>query len=82
MTFKLKKLGVSRKIYKEWRCGDYRITWRSEVQGVKVPPAYHATVLVNGQWVFVGRHGTFKTFKKATEECVKHESIATCNQCR
>ena len=47
MNFKLRTIkGESKKLRKEWVCKPYRIVWRSEVQGVKVSPAYHAMVRI------------------------------------
>jgi hypothetical protein len=73
MNFKLKYIkGTSRKKYKEWWCGKYRITWRNEAHGVKVPPGFFACILINGQIDFVERKGTYKTFNAAVKACEIH----------
>ena len=78
MQFRLKKLCISRKLYKEWydETKTYRITWANQVQGVPVPGHYHACVkvVVNGReiWDFVMRRKPFKTLQKAVEECERH----------
>ena len=83
MIFKQKVVkGKSRKLFKLWRdeTKQYRITWVREVFGVSVPPHFFAVVRVvlpNGteMWDFVGRRGTYKTFKKAVEACDKHKAL-------
>jgi hypothetical protein len=77
MNFKLRSIkGRSRKLYKEWldETRRYRITWSREVDGVRVPPHFHACVritLPDGRemWDFAGCHRPYKTFKKAAEAC-------------
>ncbi len=70
--------GRSAKTYKEWydETGRYRISWRSQVYGVEVPPAYYACVrCLRGRkddfqfWGFVGRRGPYKTRAAAIKEC-------------
>jgi len=74
MNFKLRQIkGESRKKRKEWRSGVYRIVWRNEAFGVKVPPGFFANIRVDNQWLSVDRHGTYKTFAAAERACIKHE---------
>ncbi|MGA2059102.1 MAG: hypothetical protein ABSG67_01375 [Thermoguttaceae bacterium] len=80
MIFKLKSIkGRSRKSYKEWldETKRYRITWITEVGGVRVPPHFYACVrirLPNGRemWDFAGRRGPYRTFKLASKACETH----------
>ena len=79
MNFKLRTIkGESKKLRKEWVCKPYRIVWRSEVQGVKVSPAYHAMVRItindSEMWDFVGRRGPYKTLATAVQACEKHSN--------
>ena len=74
MNFKLKnKKGESRKVRKEWLDKPYRIVWRCEVRGVKVPPGFQACVFIDEQWDFTDRRGTYKTFAAAEKSCAKHQ---------
>ncbi len=73
--------------YKEWRGGrgKYRITWRDQVEGVTVPPGYHACMQGEGArdgcgtpWVFVtgfsgprSRH-LLRTLQAAKHACERH----------
>ena len=82
MIFKQKVTGKSRKLFKLWsdETKQYRITWVREVFGVIVPPHCFAVVritLPNGveMWDFVGRRGSYKTFRKAVEACNKHKAL-------
>ncbi len=70
--------GRSSKTYREWydETKRYRISWRSQVFGVTVPPAYYACVRCLRSraddfqfWGFVGRHGPYKTRAAAIKEC-------------
>jgi hypothetical protein len=59
--------------------GNYRITFRDEYQGVRLPPAYYSVVrCVNDDgheyWGFVGRRGPYKTKKKAEQEAQRHQT--------
>ena len=74
MNFKIKQIkGESRKIRKEWWCGAYRITWRCEACGIKVPPGFFACIKIGNQIDFVDRRGTYKTFAAAEKACTKHQ---------
>jgi hypothetical protein len=73
MNFKLKQIkGESRKKRKEWNCKPYRIVWRSEAFGIKIPPGFHALIIENGAQSFVERKGTYKTFGAAEKACERH----------
>lgn len=54
-------------------CKRYRIVYRSEVEGIKVPAKYLAMKLeiINDKdfWDFVERHRQYKTFKTAKVAC-------------
>ncbi len=72
------------KTYKEWRsdCGEYRITWRKEVQGVEVDPGYHACVrcVVSHHnqtvyWGFAHKRGLNRTFKAAMKSCEDGQKV-------
>lgn len=82
MNFIRKKIrGQNQKIRRTWLSKEqYRIVWRKEVDGVRVPARFQATVrtiLPNGEmWDFVGRR-LFKTFSAAQEACEKHERLWT-----
>ncbi len=81
-----KKRGQSQKIRRTWFSEEgYRITWRKEVYGVRVPARFQACVRVlvpysDGQlrpmWDFVNRR-LVKTLKAAEEECEKHKRLWT-----
>jgi hypothetical protein len=78
--------GQSQKIRRTWFSEEgYRITWRREVCGVRVPAHFQACVRVlvpysDGQlqpmWDFVNRNRRLiKTLKAAKEECEKHKRL-------
>jgi len=84
-----KKRGISQKTCKIWLSPEgYRITWRREVHGVQVPPAYQACVrtALSGDscnvadlrvmWDFVNRDRRLhRTMKAAVAECEKHHKL-------
>jgi hypothetical protein len=83
-----KKRGQSQKVRRTWFSKEgYRITWRKEVCGVRVPGRFQACVRVlvpysDGQlrpmWDFVNRNRRLiKTLKAAQEECGKHKRLWT-----
>ncbi len=83
-----KKRGQNQKVRRTWFSEDgYRIVWRKEVYGVRVPPRYQACVRVlipysDGQlrpmWDFVNHNRRLmKTLKAAQEECEKHKRLWT-----
>ena len=83
-----KKRGQNQKVRRTWFSEDgYRIVWRKEVYGVRVPARFQATVRVlvpysDGQlrpmWDFVNRNRRLtKTLKAAEEECEKHKRLWT-----
>ena len=80
MNFRRKRIkGQNKKDRRTWLSdGGYRIVWRKEVYGVRVPARFQATVrtiLPNGQmWDFVGRR-LFKTMTAAQEACEKHQAL-------
>ena len=63
------------KVRKEWldTTKKYRITYRSEVEGIKVPAKFYAFKLeiINDRdfWDFIERHRQYKTFKTAVTAC-------------
>lgn len=81
-----KKRGQSQKVRRTWFSQEgYRIGWRKEIYGVRVPPRFQACVRVlipysDGQlrpmWDFVNRsrHLT-KTLKAAIDECERHKRL-------
>src|SRR4030042_3660571 len=81
-----RKRGQNEKIVRTW-CSEegYRIIWRKEVYGVRVPARFQATVRVlvpysDGQllpmWDFVNRNRRLiKTLKASQEECEKHKRL-------
>jgi hypothetical protein len=81
MKLKLKtNTGQSRKKYKEWwdETKQYRITWCKERFGIIVPPHFHACVKIMlpcGRKMidFVGKRGSYKTFKLAIAAAEKHQ---------
>jgi hypothetical protein len=83
MIFKQRRIpGQSRKTRKEWRdeTRTYKIVWTNEVCGVQVPGHYHSAVRIvfpdgREMWDFVGRRGSYKTRKKATEAAEKHRKL-------
>jgi len=83
-----KKRGQNRKVQRSWFSEEgYRIVWRKEVCGVRVPARFQACVRVlvpysDGQlrpmWDFVNhKRRLIKTFKAAEEECEKHKRLWT-----
>jgi len=83
-----KKRGQNQKVRRTWFSEEgYRIVWRKEVYGVRVPARFQATVRVlvpysDGQlrqmWDFVNRNRRLtKTLKAAEEECEKHNRLWT-----
>lgn len=59
--------------------GHYRITYSSDVRGVKVRPHFHALVNVlatpNGErpiWWFAGKRGRYYSLTTATAACQRH----------
>jgi hypothetical protein len=83
-----KKRGQNQKVRRTWFSEEgYRIVWRREVYGVRVPARFQACVrfLVpcsDGQlrpmWDFVSFHRRLmKTMKAAQEECEKHRHLWT-----
>ena len=86
MNFTRKKRikGRSAKTYKEWHsdCGQYRITWRSQVSGVEVTPRYFACVRcvrspldLTEYWGFAFRRGPHKAFKAVVKACETNEKL-------
>ena len=83
-----KKRGQNHKVRRTWFSEDgYRIVWRKEVYGVRVPARFQACVRVlvpysDGElrpmWDFVNRNRRLiKTLKAAEEECEKHKRLWT-----
>ena len=83
-----KKRGQSQKVRRMWLSEEgYRITWRKEVFGVRVPARFQACVRIvipysGGElrlmWDFVNhRRRLIKTLQAAKEECEKHQSLWT-----
>ena len=83
-----KKRGQNQKARRSWFSQDgYRIIWRKEVHGVRVPPRFQACVRIviphsgnrddNFQmWDFVNRkRRLYKTMKAAEEDCEKHKRL-------
>lgn len=81
-----KKRGQSQKVQRTWFSDEgYRITWRKEVWGVRVPGRFQACVRVlvpysDGQlrpmWDFAARNRRLiKTLKAAIEECERHKGL-------
>ena len=87
MDFARKKLrGQNQKVRRTWLGGPgdtYKIIWRKEVEGVRVPARFQAMVRivlarpdgVETIWDFVSRQRLFKTLKAAQEACEKHERL-------
>lgn len=75
MEFKRKRTGRS-KTYREWHNAlGYRITWRSEVAGVKVQPAYYACVRCvrpdgHEWWELCQHRRPYRTMKAAQAACM------------
>ena len=83
-----KKRGQSQKVRRTWFSDEgYRIVWRKEVYGVRVPARFQACVRTlvpysDGQlrpmWDFVNHNRRLiKTLKAAEEECEKHKRLWT-----
>ena len=81
-----RKRGSHARTQKHWFSEDsYRIVWRREIFGIRVPPRFQATVRVlvpysDGQlrpmWDFCNRNRRLiKTFKAAVEECERHQCL-------
>ena len=81
-----KKRGQNHKVRRTWFSEEgYRIVWRKEVYGVRVPARFQVCVRVvipysDGQlrpmWDFVNRNRRLiKTLKAAQEECEKHKRL-------
>lgn len=86
MNFTQKKRipGKTVKTYKEWwsDCGNYRITWRKEVSGVEVDPAFFSCVRCvrshRDQTEYIGfahRRGPIRTLKVAIKECEESKNV-------
>ena len=88
LTFtRQKKRGVNQKVFRLWLTPEgYRLIWRREVWGVKVPPHFQVSVrthqpgnFVNGfmeTWDFVNyKKPLFKAAKAAIAECERHKRI-------
>jgi hypothetical protein len=86
MNFRRKRRvkGRAAKNYKEWydETRQYRISWRNQVAGVDVTPAYYACVRCvrfndDGfrYWGFVGRRGPYRSRKAAIKDCEKHQQL-------
>ena len=84
---RVRKRGQRQKATRTWLSDDhcYRILWRREVHGVRVPARFQATAIVlipysdgtlRQSWDFVNRHRRLlKTLKAAEEECEKHKHL-------
>lgn len=85
---RVKRRGDNRKISRTWLSSDhYRIVWRGEIYGVKVPARFQAcvrTIIPNygGQegksfemWDFVTKPRRYKTLKTAQEDCDRHKRL-------
>lgn len=81
-----KKRGQSQKVRRTWFSEEhYRITWRKEVCGVRIPARFQACVRVlvpysdghlRRMWDFVSRNRRLiKTLKAAEEECERHKRL-------
>jgi putative FmdB family regulatory protein len=81
-----KKRGQNQKVRRTWFSEEgYRIVWRKEVRGVRVPARFQACVRVlvpysDGQlrimWDFVNRaRRLIKTLKAAEQECERHKNL-------
>jgi hypothetical protein len=86
MNFTQKKRikGKSIKTYKEWwsDCGEYRITWRKEFEGIEVDPGYFACVRCvishldqTEYWGFAHRRGLNRTLKAAKKSCEEGKKV-------
>jgi hypothetical protein len=83
-----KKRGVNKKVCRVWFSEEgYRITWRKEVSGVRVPPRFQACVRVvvpnfsgrKGEsvqiWDFLFQPRLYRTMKAAEEDCERHRRL-------
>jgi len=79
-----KQKGVRQEAMKVWYspCGNYRVSWVAEVQGVTVTPHYFACVRCYNSphedrefWNFAGKRGTYRVMHTAVEACEKHERL-------
>ena len=87
MEFRRKKVkGQNRRVRRTWLSDDgYRIVWRKEFYGVRLPPRFQACVRtlipcfggeLRPMWDFVNmKRRLIKTFKAAQEECEKHQVL-------
>lgn len=86
MDFTRKK--VKGKLKQNWKegydsTGQYRITWRNEVFGIAVDPAYYACVWCKAGgydadghiWNFAAHRRPYKTFKAAVEACELNQRL-------
>ena len=83
MNFHRKKAkGHVARISKLWLSENkqYRITWRSEVYGIALPPRFFACIrcirrldMLEDWWEFAGARRPYKTMKRAVEACERHE---------
>ena len=85
-----KKRGQNQKVRRSWFTQDgYRILWRREIWGVRVPPRFQACVRIEiphygntdeafQMWDFVNdKRRLYKTLKAAQEDCEKHRRLWT-----
>jgi hypothetical protein len=89
MEFARKKMrGQNQQVRRTWLSEEgYRIVWRKEIFGVRVPARFQACVRVlvpcgDGElrpmWDFVNRYRRLiKTLKAAEEECERHKRLWT-----
>jgi hypothetical protein len=83
-----KKRGVNRKVMRTWLSPEgYRITWRREAFGIRLPARFKACVRVlipnysgeHGEfwemWDFLNKPKLYKTIKTAQEDCERHEKL-------
>lgn len=86
MEFKRKQRikGRPAKHYKEWYdvSGQYRISWRDQVEGANVLPAYYACirclrsrVSAEGYWAFAGKRSPYKTQHAALKACIYNRKV-------
>jgi len=87
MEFRRKKVkGQNQRVRRTWLSDDgYRIVWRKEFYGVRLPPRFQACVRTlipcfggefRPMWDFVNmKRRLIKTFKAAQEECEKHQVL-------
>ncbi len=86
MKFKrrYKVKGRTVKTYKEWldEDGRYRVSWRSKVDGIEVPPGFFACVkcvrsLIDREvyWGFAHKRGLYRTLKAAQKACETSEKL-------